>query len=304
MKLFSILIANYNNGHFFNDCYQSILAQTYTNWEVILVDDGSKDDSVAVIEEIIGVDKRFKVYENTQNKGCGYTKAKCARLANGEILGFLDPDDALCPDALQVMVYAHKKSKAASIITSNHEFVDIKMKSLSKGRYASPVPEKQSYLTYGRGALTHFASFKKKDYDKTEGIDPVMKRAVDQDLYYKMEEMGNHIFIDKILYRYRVHKNSISNNDNLWKAEYWHFYAKLKAYKRRKIKTLNTDNFTKSKISLVCSNYYLLRLERIKFVKHKFCVKIYFLGKAIWANPFHLFEHKVKSLVLILIGKI
>ncbi len=49
--LFSILIANYNNGHFFKDCYQSIIAQTYANWEAIIVDDCSSDDSVTVIKQ-------------------------------------------------------------------------------------------------------------------------------------------------------------------------------------------------------------------------------------------------------------
>ena len=95
--LFSILVANYNNGHFFQDCYQSILSQTYTNWEVIIVDDCSTDESVSVIKQIIGVDDRFKLIENTKNYGCGYTKNKCVQNAKGDILGFLDPDDSSQP---------------------------------------------------------------------------------------------------------------------------------------------------------------------------------------------------------------
>lgn len=84
--LFSLLIANYNNGKFFQDCYNSIMAQTYSNWEVIIVDDASTDNSVAIIKKIIGDDTRFKVYENPENKGCGFTKRKCAELATGELL--------------------------------------------------------------------------------------------------------------------------------------------------------------------------------------------------------------------------
>ncbi|MDD3722635.1 MAG: glycosyltransferase family A protein [Lutibacter sp.] len=83
--LFSILIANYNNGHFFNDCYKSILAQTYNNWEVIIVDDCSTDDSVSVMKQIIGDDMRFRAYFNTENKGCGFSKNKCVKLAVGEV---------------------------------------------------------------------------------------------------------------------------------------------------------------------------------------------------------------------------
>ena len=56
---FSILIANYNNGKFFQDCYKSILQQTYQNWEVVILDDASTDNSVEVIKNII--QKRFLI---------------------------------------------------------------------------------------------------------------------------------------------------------------------------------------------------------------------------------------------------
>ena len=232
--LFSILIANYNNGHFFKECYQSILAQSYINWEVIIVDDCSTDDSVVVIKQIIGDDKRFKIFQNKENKGCGFTKNKCVQQATGEISGFLDPDDSLTDDALFQMVTLHKKFKYVSIITSKYELVDLNMNFIKYGSHGDTIPENKSYLTYGKGALTAFATFKLYIYRQTLGIDSNMKRAVDQDLYYKMEEQGKHLFLDKVLYRYRIHENSISNNDNLYKAQYWHFYAILNAYKRRK----------------------------------------------------------------------
>ncbi|MDP3358921.1 MAG: glycosyltransferase family A protein [Lutibacter sp.] len=191
--LFSILIANYNNGHFFKDCYQSILAQTYTNWEAIIVDDGSTDDSVAVIKKIIGDDIRFKIFLNKENKGCGFTKNRCAVLATGEISGFLDPDDALNVDALELMVALHKKHEDVAIITSKYELVDLEMNFIDYGFHGGAIHENKSYLTCGYWAMTHFATFKQNKYIQTIGIDPKMKRAVDQDLYYKMEEQGQHL---------------------------------------------------------------------------------------------------------------
>ncbi|PKP29371.1 MAG: glycosyl transferase family 2 [Bacteroidetes bacterium HGW-Bacteroidetes-18] len=301
--LFSILIANYNNGHFFKDCYQSIISQTYANWEVIIVDDCSTDDSVSVIKQIIGDDNRFKFFFNKENKGCGYTKNKCAKLATGEISGFLDPDDALKPDALELMVDLHKKNEDISIITSKYELVDLEMKFIENGSHGGSIPNNKSYLTYGIGAMTHFATFKRKKYLRTSGIDPKMKRAVDQDLYFKMEEQGQLMFLDKVLYQYRVHQHSISNNENLFKAQYWHFYAIKKAYRRRMRLHLKIDNFSKEYIKEYASNYYL---ERFKNVKHskKFRAKYYFLLKAILANPFHRTELKIKSLILLIIGRI
>jgi glycosyltransferase involved in cell wall biosynthesis len=301
--LFSILIANYNNGHFFEDCFQSIITQTYNNWEVIIVDDASTDDSVAVIQDIITDDSRFKLFQNEQNKGCGFTKHRCATLARGEVLGFLDPDDVIVPEALEVMIEAHLLDKEVAIITSKFEFVDLELNFKKKSLYGSSIPRGKSYLTFGNGALTHFATFKKDKYQQSGGINPIMKRAVDQDLYYKLEEQGKHLFLDKILYRYRVHQNSISNNDNLFKAEYWHFYSVLNAFRRRKKNQISTDNFSKKYINKYASNYYIKRFERLKFSKKK-RPQYYFLFKAIAANPLHRLKFKMKSLTLLIIGRI
>jgi len=301
--LFSILIANYNNGHFFEDCYQSIISQTYANWEVFIVDDGSTDDSVQVIKSITGDDNRFKIFQNTENKGCGYTKNKCAELAQGTILGFLDPDDAITPNALQIMVDAHILNNEAAIITSKYELVDLEMNFKSASLYGRNIPKGKSYLTHGSGALTHFATFKKAHYLESVGIDPKMKRAVDQDLYYKLEEQGKHIFVDKILYHYRIHDKSISCNDNLYKAEYWHFYAINKAYKRRKQLGFKIDSFSKEYMSLYNSNYYLKRFVKLKFTK-KYQAKFYFIGKAFFVNPGHKLKLKLKSFILVILGRI
>lgn len=301
--LFSLLIANYNNGHFFKDCYQSIVAQTYTDWEVIIVDDCSTDDSVALIQRIIGDDNRFRIVVNNANKGCGYTKNKCASMAAGEILGFLDPDDALTPEALQLMVDKHRDFKEAAIITSRYELVDLNMNFIENGFHGSAIPQNKSYLTHGCAALTHFASFKLNKYRQTEGINPLMKRAVDQDLYYKMEEQGRHLFIDKVLYRYRIHQNSISNNENVFKAQYWHFYARKKAFERRVRLRLKIDNFSPQYMMNYSSNYYL---GRFKLVRHtnSYRAKYYFLFKAFSANPIHKFSYKIKSALLLILGRI
>jgi glycosyltransferase involved in cell wall biosynthesis len=301
--LFSLLVANYNNGHFFRDCYSSILAQTYTHWEVVIVDDASRDDSVSVIQNLIKGDKRFKLYKNSTNRGCGYTKHRCASQATGSILGYLDPDDALKPTALETMILAHKQNPDASIITSRHELVDLDLNFLYESQYGSSLPVEKSYLTYGNGALTAFATFKKANYNDTTGVDPIMKRAVDQDLYYKLEEQGSHLFIDEVLYRYRIHKNSISNNENLFKAQYWHFYAIINAYKRRKKLNLSISNHSKDYIKKLQSNYYFGRFEKLKHTRKK-CAKLYLLYRSIIVFPLHRTTLKLKSLILVLIGKI
>lgn len=113
--LFSILIANYNNGCYLQEAIDSVLAQTYPNWEIVLVDDKSSDDSFEIYKKY-KEDKRFHIYFNEENKGCGYTKRRCAELAQGELCGFLDPDDKLTPDALEVMVNEHGARAECSLV--------------------------------------------------------------------------------------------------------------------------------------------------------------------------------------------
>jgi hypothetical protein len=88
--------------------------------------------------------------------------------------------------------------------------------------------------------INHFTSFKKKIYDQTTGIDAYMKRAVDQDLYLKLEEKGGVIFLPEVLYLYRHNTHSISRDNNEYKAQAWHIYANSNACKRR---ALSLDDY-------------------------------------------------------------
>ncbi|MFP3541126.1 glycosyltransferase family 2 protein, partial [Pseudomonas sp. SIMBA_044] len=85
--IFSILIDNYNNGKFFKQCYDSIISQKYIDWEVIILDDCSTDNSLELINALIKNDCRFKLFENEINSGVGVTKSKLIELANGDICG-------------------------------------------------------------------------------------------------------------------------------------------------------------------------------------------------------------------------
>ena len=88
--LFSILIANYNNGCYLQETIDCILKQDYPRWEIIIVDDGSTDRSSEIYDKYRN-DSRFHIYLNDRNRGVGYTKRRCVEMANGEICAFMDP---------------------------------------------------------------------------------------------------------------------------------------------------------------------------------------------------------------------
>lgn len=232
---FSVLVANYNNGRYLMKAIDSIMCQTYHNWEIIIVDDCSTDSSVDIYKTLED-DDRIRIFFNDKNMGCGYTKHQCVIRASGDICGFLDPDDALAEDAIQIMVAEHENYPDASLINSTCFITDEHLNIVSVSSYGCSIPQGQSFLTYRRG-IDHFATFKKRCYEQTDGIDPLMLRAVDHDLYYKMEEVGNVYYIDQPLYYYRHNtSNNISlGEENRLKAHAWDIYSMVNACKRRGI---------------------------------------------------------------------
>lgn len=229
--LFSVLIANYNNGCYIQETIDSILSQTYHNWEIIIVDDCSTDNSSEVYNKVVE-DSRIHVFYNDANYGAGYTKKRCVDMASGDICGFVDPDDILAEnDAIEVMVNTHHQFPKASMVYSGCYVTDenLHVVRITPGQ----VINENSALETCSWPFKHFVSFKRELYAKTDGIDPFMKRAVDYDMYYKLEEVGDIIHIDRILYKYRHNSHSISLNQGEYKSRVWHSYTCVEAMKRR-----------------------------------------------------------------------
>ncbi len=261
---FSVLIANYNNGVFFSDCWQSLLKQSFTEWEAIIVDDCSTDDSLATINKIVNGDARARIYINKKNLGCGYTKKRCAELATGSLMGFLDPDDALEINALEVMIDTFSQNPSMVLAYSKHLRYDEKFTLLEKQRTVKVVNTRDPFYFNIGAAVSHFCVFKASAYRLTTGIDEYMLRGVDQDLYLKMFEQGETLFVDHFLYKYRVHGKGIStgaDDSNAEKADYWHWYAINSAAKRRGVyvEKLYTDtHISRSVYNILYKNYQVI----------------------------------------------
>lgn len=228
--LFSVLIANYNNGKYLMDAIESVRRQTYTYWEIILVDDGSTDNSVELYAALEN-DERIHIYRNEQNMGCGYTKRRCADLAKGEICGFLDPDDVLVEHALKVMVDTHKEQMDLAIVSSRYFVCDESLNVLSTSRRLL-LPTNISYLENADYSPEHFVSYKNLYYKKTEGINEYINKGVDQDLYFHLEEVGKWLAIDDILYKYRI---GVGISRDWINASLWNLLIRWDAAKRRKL---------------------------------------------------------------------
>lgn len=232
---FSILIAHYNNARFFEDCYQSIIKQTYTNWEVIIVDDCSEESEKKALKKIISDDPRFFFYENSKNQGVGYTKKKCAQFATGEICGFVDPDDSLYPYALEqsINIYTNKNIIATYSLfhICNEKLIPLKL-----FPYSRKVKNGKPYFFNIKFDVAHFFTYRREIYEKTEKINENLTSSVDQDLYLKLYEKGDFHFIKKSLYLYRTNSKGVSQDKTKKEKLYKNWHTVLyNTLKRRSI---------------------------------------------------------------------
>lgn len=242
---FSVLIANYNNGKFFKECYDSIIAQDYKNWEAIILDDTSTDDSVEVIKKLTGSDERFKIYRNEENSGVGITKSKLIELAEGDICGFVDPDDAITPNALSSSIKIFQKQRNVVLTYSKFAKCDENLKILEVPKIAQQVINNSPFFFNCPVNIVHFVCFRKGIYNQTEKMNTEMKIAEDQDLYLKMYEKGKVKFINEVNYLYRLHSGGISQNDNRPKSREYFAKVIFNTMKRRKLSSINGKTIPK-----------------------------------------------------------
>lgn len=229
--MFSILIANYYNGQYLQEAIDSIFAQTYSDWEIVIVDDGSTDSSSDIYNKYTN-DNRIHVYYNDKNMGCTYTKWRCIKECSGDLFGFLDADDALLPKALECMVNAHYNNPNAAIVSSRHYNCDEDMNILFESRLLH-IPQNGSYLTLGDFQPEHFATFKASFYDRTQGLNKNNPFGDDQELLLLMEEVGDWVVLDKFLYKYRLSDSSVSHGADNYICLYWNIVVYHQACIRR-----------------------------------------------------------------------
>ncbi len=114
----SVIVPCYNYGRFLGECLDSILAQTYTNWECIIVDDGSKDNTKEIAQMYEKKDKRIK-YIYQENAGPNSARKNALSIAKGEYIQLLDADDFIEKEKLQTQIKIFEQNKDYHIVFSD-----------------------------------------------------------------------------------------------------------------------------------------------------------------------------------------
>jgi len=208
---FSILTAAYNNAQYLNDWCSSIMSQSYRPLEVVFVNDASTDRTKQMIEGIRArfVEAGIYFYPITNKKRlyCAAAYAEALRESTGYYMGVVDADDMLSdPEAIQRVVDAYRKHSAVGWIYTQFNICHpANMRVMKKGFCRAPT-EGQSLLDMGlRGKhyYSHFRTFSRRINNLDSILQNGLRAAVDKYMGYRLEELGNGMFLDRVCYHYR-----------------------------------------------------------------------------------------------------
>lgn len=122
-ELVSIIMPSYNTADYISESIKSVQAQTYTNWELIIVDDCSTDNTDEIVGAFLG-DRRIRYLKNERNSGAAVSRNRALREAKGRWIAFLDSDDLWVPEKLEKQIGFMKKN-GYSFSYTNYEEIDM-----------------------------------------------------------------------------------------------------------------------------------------------------------------------------------
>jgi len=223
-SLVSIITPSYNSSKFIKDCVASVFSQTYKNWEMIIVDDCSKDNSKEIISELSTKDKRIKPIFLEKNVGAAEARNAAIRQSKGKYVAFLDSDDLWNPKKLEKQLSFMYENEIAFSYT-NYQFMSENGEDLSN---IISAPEKMTYDSYLKntiiGCLTVII-----DREKSGEFEmPNIRSSHDMALWLLIMKRGFSAYgLDENLARYRI--VSTSNTASKWHAakDVWKVYRQV-----------------------------------------------------------------------------
>lgn len=207
-ELVSIIMPSYNAARYIAASIDSILAQTYQNWELVITDDCSTDGTPQILEDYAQRDPRVRVFLFKENMGSGHTRNKCIEEAHGRYIAFCDSDDRWLPEKLERQIRFMQENDYAftyaSYYTCNEE---------GETNGIVIAPERQTLIDTKRDDKIGFLTAVFDTAHCPKLLMPVQRKR--QDWAYVLmihQQVGDAYALKEPLGVYRLHENSISHN--------------------------------------------------------------------------------------------
>ena len=205
--LISIVLPVYNGAKYLRESIDSVLAQTYTNWELLIVDDCSKDETPDIAREYAARDSRIRYYRNEENLRLPRNLNKGFSLTRGEYLTWTSDDNRYRPEALEKMYHALHENKKAQLVCASYDVID------ENDRLIETYIAKKMSIKRLVGFNTVGACFlyTRKAYEAVGEYDHEMILVEDYDYWQRIAMRFETVTIEEILYDYRRHSGALTS---------------------------------------------------------------------------------------------
>jgi glycosyltransferase involved in cell wall biosynthesis len=253
----SVVVPVFNSENTMSQTIQSILNQSFQNFELIISDDGSTDNTRKIIEEYACKDKRIKKVYNDHTGCISKVINSGFKLANGKYYSTIDSDDMISKECFSQSYDYIVKNNTKGLIYTDHAIINDRNKLLGKG--------KRCNIDYSKNVLLlnfivfHFRLFHRDLFYRVGGMDESLYRAVDYDFCLKVSEIAEIKHLKEILYFYRIHDRQVTKLNNPEQVKCT-FKAINNALKRRRL-----DN----RYNLVCKKQNINNNIVAKFILMK-----------------------------------
>ena len=210
--LISIIIPTYNREKTIGRAIKSAVFQTYPNLEIIVVDDGSTDNSKNAVKQL--KDKRIAYVSHKTNLGASAGRNTGVEKARGEYIAFLDSDDRWMLNKLEKQMAVFQKKTSTGVVYCRYYIVKGKRKEISSwpeiSKYNGKLHEE---LLIGNFITSSSALLKKKILEKSAGFDTKLPAYQDWEFFLRVSKYANFAFVDEpLFYQYQDEKNRISES--------------------------------------------------------------------------------------------
>ena len=226
--LVSVIMPAYNTEQYIAEAIESILNQSFTDFEFIIVDDASNDNTWDIIQQYAKQDKRIVTLRNDKNRYISYTRNRGIAISKGKYIACMDSDDYSYPDRLEKQVSLMETNPDLAVSGSVVEICDEFMNTLNLRRYLLTDKEIRRKL-FRYSPFCHAVTIYRTDILKqVNGYNEYLYEAEDYELYFKIGKLGKFGNLDSVIYKIRVRSSSVSHI-SIKRAERLTIYVRLKA---------------------------------------------------------------------------
>lgn len=247
---FTIITASYNYADYIVDTINSVLVQTYENWEMLIIDDGSTDNSVDVISDFVQKDSRIKLLQHENGVNKGLKESLLLGLCNTKTdwVVFLESDDTITPDYLEKKLAVIEKYPDTNLIFNDVKLFGDEEKIKDYAKHFAMMEKILSKKTFPCNLLQDFSrkniiptfscvALKKSLFDKVD-LESPLPALLDYYIWLQMAQNNEFYYIDEKLTNWRIHPDSyISDKSRKDNKKCFLFNLKKKefVYKHRNI---------------------------------------------------------------------